>query len=140
MPPLRIPLTTEAIEQKAPNLPHPSSHATPSPAFSLSHVSLWSTLVLPPHDASAALRLRDALVPYIYTAGRDAADTGVSLLRPLHHGWMVVGLHVSGALKNSQTTTTRAISFCLFDVVFPLRHRRARAGRYLPHHLCILAV
>ena len=33
----------------------------------------------------AALRLRDALVPYIYSAGRAAATTGVSLLRPMYY-------------------------------------------------------
>jgi len=44
----------------------------------------------PPEDF-AALRqiidLRYALAPYIYTASREAYDTGVSLLRPLYYAW-----------------------------------------------------
>ena len=35
----------------------------------------------------AALRLRDALVPLIYTAAVEAYRTGVSLLRPMYYGW-----------------------------------------------------
>eukprot|EP00948_MAST-09A_sp_MAST-9A-sp1_P002799 g2799.t1 len=37
------------------------------------------------NDIRAALRLRDALVPYIYTSGRIAFDTGISLLRPMYY-------------------------------------------------------
>lgn len=35
----------------------------------------------------AAMLLRDALVPYIYTAGLDAYHTGISLLRPMYYSW-----------------------------------------------------
>ena len=35
----------------------------------------------------ATMRLRDALVPYIYTAGVHAFRTGVSLLRPMYYTW-----------------------------------------------------
>lgn len=35
----------------------------------------------------ATMRLRDALVPYIYTAGIHAFRTGVSLLRPMYYSW-----------------------------------------------------
>ena len=35
----------------------------------------------------ATMRLRDALVPYIYTAGLHAFRTGVSLLRPMYYSW-----------------------------------------------------
>lgn len=35
----------------------------------------------------ATMRLRDALVPYIYTAGLSAYRTGVSLLRPMYYGF-----------------------------------------------------
>ena len=35
----------------------------------------------------ATMRLRDALVPYIYTAGMHAFQTGVSLLRPMYYSW-----------------------------------------------------
>eukprot|EP00928_Gymnodinium_smaydae_P019955 TRINITY_DN17695_c0_g1_i1.p1 TRINITY_DN17695_c0_g1~~TRINITY_DN17695_c0_g1_i1.p1 ORF type:complete len:875 (-),score=72.71 TRINITY_DN17695_c0_g1_i1:168-2792(-) len=38
-------------------------------------------------EMRAALRLRDALVPYIYSHGRQAFDTGVSLLRPMYYSW-----------------------------------------------------
>ena len=38
-------------------------------------------------DMRAAMRLRDALVPYIYTAGLHAYRTGVSLLRPMYYGF-----------------------------------------------------
>ena len=42
-----------------------------------------------PHFAAmrAAMVLRDALVPYIYTAGVAALRTGVSLLRPMYYAW-----------------------------------------------------
>ena len=44
-----------------------------------------------PPDAFAALRkiidLRYALAPYIYTASREAYDSGVSLMRPLYYTW-----------------------------------------------------
>jgi hypothetical protein len=33
------------------------------------------------------MRLRAALMPYLYTAARAAFDTGAGLLRPLYHGW-----------------------------------------------------
>jgi alpha-glucosidase (family GH31 glycosyl hydrolase) len=36
-------------------------------------------------EMRAAMRLRDALVPYIYTAGLAAYRTGVSLLRPMYY-------------------------------------------------------
>jgi len=35
----------------------------------------------------AAMLLRDALVPYIYTAGLEAYQTGISLLRPMYYRW-----------------------------------------------------
>ena len=35
----------------------------------------------------ATMRLRDALVPYIYTAGLSAYRTGVSLLRPMYYSF-----------------------------------------------------
>eukprot|EP01052_Picozoa_sp_SAG31_P013088 SAG31_NODE_780_length_12148_cov_7.369295_1_plen_290_part_00 len=35
----------------------------------------------------ATMRLRDALVPYIYTAGLHAFRTGISLLRPMYYNW-----------------------------------------------------
>ena len=38
-------------------------------------------------DMRAAMRLRDALVPYIYTAGLHAYRTGVSLLRPMYYSF-----------------------------------------------------
>jgi hypothetical protein len=44
----------------------------------------------PPGDFAALRRiidLRYALAPYIYTASREAYDTGVSLLRPLYYAW-----------------------------------------------------
>jgi hypothetical protein len=44
----------------------------------------------PPRAAKAMTRavlLRSSLVPYLYTAGRVAFDTGVSVLRPLYHDW-----------------------------------------------------
>ncbi len=34
-----------------------------------------------------AVKLRYSLVPYIYTAAREAYDTGVSLCRPLYYEW-----------------------------------------------------
>jgi alpha-glucosidase len=34
-----------------------------------------------------AFLLRYSLIPYIYTAGRTAYDTGLSLLRPLYYDW-----------------------------------------------------
>jgi len=42
-----------------------------------------------PHfnEMRAVMRLRDALVPYIYTAGFEAYQTGVSLLRPMYYDW-----------------------------------------------------
>jgi len=36
---------------------------------------------------SKAILLRSSLVPYLYTAGRVAYETGVSMLRPLYHDW-----------------------------------------------------
>lgn len=36
---------------------------------------------------SRAILLRSTLVPYLYTAGRIAYETGVSMLRPLYHDW-----------------------------------------------------
>jgi len=43
----------------------------------------------PEHFAAmrAAMLLRTALVPYLYTAAREAYDTGVSMIRPLYYGW-----------------------------------------------------
>lgn len=35
----------------------------------------------------AAMRLRNALVPYIYNAGFDAYRTGISLVRPMYYDW-----------------------------------------------------
>lgn len=35
----------------------------------------------------AAVELRYALTPYIYTASREAYDTGVSICRPLYYDW-----------------------------------------------------
>ncbi|MDP2956433.1 MAG: glycoside hydrolase family 31 protein, partial [Longimicrobiales bacterium] len=35
----------------------------------------------------AAMLLRTELVPYLYTAARQAHDTGVSMLRPLYYHW-----------------------------------------------------
>ena len=45
--------------------------------------------VFPDHfDAMrAAVRLRYDLAPYIYTAARQAYDTGVSICRPLYYNW-----------------------------------------------------
>jgi len=42
-----------------------------------------------PHfeEMRAALRLRDALVPYIYSHGFEAVFSGVSLLRPMYYQW-----------------------------------------------------
>jgi alpha-glucosidase (family GH31 glycosyl hydrolase) len=37
--------------------------------------------------AAEFLRLREALVPYLYTLARDAHDTGVPMVRPLYLGW-----------------------------------------------------
>lgn len=34
-----------------------------------------------------SIELRYALAPYIYTAARQAYDTGVSIVRPLYYGW-----------------------------------------------------
>ena len=36
---------------------------------------------------NAAFQLRYTLVPYIYTAAREAYDTGVSICRPLYYEW-----------------------------------------------------
>jgi hypothetical protein len=44
----------------------------------------------PPEDFAAlrqVIDLRYALAPYIYTASREAYDSGVSLLRPLYYAW-----------------------------------------------------
>ena len=44
----------------------------------------------PPADFDqmrAVMRLRDALVPYIYTAAVEAYRSGVSLLRPMYYAW-----------------------------------------------------
>ena len=38
-------------------------------------------------DIRAALRLRDALVPFIYTAGRRAIDSGISVVQPMYYSW-----------------------------------------------------
>ena len=45
--------------------------------------------VFPDHfDAMReAIRLRYDLTPYIYTAARQAYDTGVSITRPLYYYW-----------------------------------------------------
>ena len=37
--------------------------------------------------ASGFLRLREALVPYVYTAARDAYDSGLPIARPMYLGW-----------------------------------------------------
>ena len=37
--------------------------------------------------AAEFMRLREALVPYIYTLARDAFDTGMPLARPMYLGW-----------------------------------------------------
>jgi len=44
----------------------------------------------PPEDFQAmraAMLLRTELVPYLYTAAREAYDTGVSMIRPLYYHW-----------------------------------------------------
>ncbi len=38
-------------------------------------------------SARKAFHLRYALIPYIYTAAREAHDTGVSMCRPLYYEW-----------------------------------------------------
>jgi alpha-glucosidase (family GH31 glycosyl hydrolase) len=58
------------------------THATKNPD---AERRIWA---YPPQYASAmrsAFLLRYALVPYIYTAAREAYDTGVSLLHPLYY-------------------------------------------------------
>ena len=37
--------------------------------------------------ASGFLRLREALVPYLYTAAREAYDSGLPIARPMYLGW-----------------------------------------------------
>lgn len=34
-----------------------------------------------------AYKLRYALIPYIYSAGREAYDSGISILRPMYYSW-----------------------------------------------------
>jgi hypothetical protein len=41
--------------------------------------------------AASFLRLREALVPYLYTLAREARDTGVPMVRPLYLGWPAEG-------------------------------------------------
>ena len=38
-------------------------------------------------DMKAAIRLRYRLAPYVYTAAREAYDTGVSMCRPMYYDW-----------------------------------------------------
>ncbi len=60
------------------------THTTKNPA---AERRIWA---YPPEHFAAmrsAMLLRTELVPYLYTAARQAHDTGVSMLRPLYYHW-----------------------------------------------------
>jgi alpha-glucosidase len=60
------------------------THTTKNPA---AERRIWA---YPPDNFEAmraAMLLRTELVPYLYTAARQAHDTGVSMLRPLYYHW-----------------------------------------------------
>jgi alpha-glucosidase len=48
---------------------------------------IWTYPYLYARAMRKAILLRYKLIPYIYTAARDAYDTGVSILRPMYYGW-----------------------------------------------------
>jgi alpha-glucosidase (family GH31 glycosyl hydrolase) len=60
------------------------THTTKNPE---SERRIWAY----PEPYAAIMRdayvLRYALIPYIYTAGREAYDTGISILRPMYYDW-----------------------------------------------------
>jgi alpha-glucosidase len=60
------------------------THATKHPS---AERRIWAFEAPYAEAMHAALELRMALMPYIYTAAREAFDTGVSLLRPMYYAW-----------------------------------------------------
>src|SRR5215472_2743670 len=60
------------------------THTTKNPD---SERRIWAYPVEYAEAMRDAYQLRYTLVPYIYTAGREAYDTGISICRPMYYDW-----------------------------------------------------
>src|SRR5215469_2038657 len=60
------------------------THTTKNPD---SERRIWAYPLEYAEAMRAAYQLRYALIPYIYTAGREAYDTGISICRPMYYDW-----------------------------------------------------
>jgi alpha-glucosidase (family GH31 glycosyl hydrolase) len=83
----------------------------------------------PPYGEAitAAIRLRYRLVPYIYSAARDAYDTGVSLVRPMYYDWPdeTIAYEVPGQYMFGD-------ALLVAPVTVPMKDDVANVGMWLP--------